>query len=236
MQLTNEHHPSFVSDLYNASDCCLHPENIRIHSLTGNFGVGPRATNIWPLFSHCKTSLFADIVVTPLEQFWAEVGKDTEWEEKPDNMILWRGSTTGSRYNRNTVWRAAQRNRLNLLTNSGSTSITKRVYTTGMDNYTLADYDESLGRLNRQLFDILFTGAPIQCDQQDGSCDAMKHHLAFASQTMGQDQQRTYKYIIDVDGNGWSGRFHRLMATKSAVLKSTAYTEWWSDRIQPWLQ
>lgn len=29
----------------------------------------------------------------------------------------------------------------------------------------------------------------------------------------------TPRYLMDVDGNGWSGRFHRLMGTRSAVLK-----------------
>lgn len=42
--------------------------------------------------------------------------------------------------------------------------------------------------------------------------------------------------MIDVDGNGWSGRFHRLMSMKALVLKSTIFPEWYSDRIQPWLQ
>lgn len=31
-----------------------------------------------------------------------------------------------------------------------------------------------------------------------------------------------YKYYMDVDGNGWSGRFHRLMSTRSVVLKRVA--------------
>ena len=31
---------------------------------------------------------------------------------------------------------------------------------------------------------------------------------------------------MDVDGNGWSGRFHRLMSMKACVLKSTLFPEW----------
>jgi len=41
---------------------------------------------------------------------------------------------------------------------------------------------------------------------------------------------------MDVDGNGWSGRFHRLMSTKSVVLKSTIFPEWYTERIMPWVQ
>lgn len=38
-----------------------------------------------------------------------------------------------------------------------------------------------------------------------------------------------------VDGNGWSARFRRLMASNSLVLKSTVFPEWFTDRIQPWV-
>ena len=44
------------------------------------------------------------------------------------------------------------------------------------------------------------------------------------------------KYILDVDGNGWSGRFHRLMSSNSLILKSTIFPEWYTERIQPWVQ
>jgi len=42
--------------------------------------------------------------------------------------------------------------------------------------------------------------------------------------------------MFDVDGNGWSGRFHRLMSMRSAVLKSTVFPEWYQDRVQEWVQ
>ncbi|KAL4256465.1 Protein O-Glucosyltransferase/Glycosyltransferase 90 [Pleurotus pulmonarius] len=45
----------------------------------------------------------------------------------------------------------------------------------------------------------------------------------------------SYKYVLDVDGNGWSGRFKRLITSNSLVFKATIYPEWYSDRIQPWL-
>ncbi|KAJ3886482.1 hypothetical protein GG344DRAFT_90871 [Lentinula edodes] len=35
-----------------------------------------------------------------------------------------------------------------------------------------------------------------------------------------------YKYVLDMDGNGWSGRFKRLMTSNSLVFKTTVYPEW----------
>lgn len=226
---------SFISDMYEANDFCAHPEIVRLHSTTNNYGLGPRCVNLWPLFSMCKTTLFSDITSTPLEQWGVEVENDQEWEDKNRNKILWRGSTTGASYNRGIVWRQAQRVRLNLLTNDRSDAI-RRVLTTGADNQTLTAYEESLDQLNKRYFDIKFAGGPVSCSQDDGTCERMKHHLPFTSDRMDQAEANLYKYVIDVDGNGWSGRFYRLMSTNSAVLKSSGFTEWWGDRIQPWLQ
>jgi hypothetical protein len=41
--------------------------------------------------------------------------------------------------------------------------------------------------------------------------------------------------VLDVDGNGWSSRYHRLMLSGSAVVKSTIYPEWHSDWLTPWV-
>lgn len=46
---------------------------------------------------------------------------------------------------------------------------------------------------------------------------------------VGKDPSGTadrFKVSLDVDGNAWSARFPRLLASKSLVLKSTAFTEW----------
>jgi hypothetical protein len=41
--------------------------------------------------------------------------------------------------------------------------------------------------------------------------------------------------MIQVDGNGWSARFKRLMTSHALVFKSTVYPEWFVDRVQPWI-
>jgi hypothetical protein len=89
--------------------------------------------------------------------------------------------------------------------------------------------------LNYQLFDVAFTGEPVQCHEFDGTCDAIRNSYRF-DEVMNQNEANDYKYVIDIDGNGWSGRYHRLLSTRSVVLKSTAFVEWYQDRIQPWVQ
>ena len=73
--------------------------------------------------------------------------------------------------------------------------------------------------------DFAFTGREGQCSVEDGSCDAVRKLFDFQP-TFGWNEANEYKYMLDLDGNAWSGRFHRLLSTNSAVLKSTIFPEW----------
>jgi hypothetical protein len=43
-----------------------------------------------------------------------------------------------------------------------------------------------------------------------------------------------YKYLVDIDGMAYSGRFMAFLTSDSAVVKATVYQEYFSDWIQPW--
>jgi len=43
------------------------------------------------------------------------------------------------------------------------------------------------------------------------------------------------KYVLDLDGNAFSGRFYRLLWSRSAVVKQTVLREWHDGRLVPWL-
>jgi len=86
--------------------------------------------------------------------------------------------------------------------------------------------------LNANLMDIGFTDSPIQCDPE--TCTEIAEKYKF-TERKDWSQGNQYKYFLDLDGNGWSARFKRLMSTNSLVLKSTIFPEWYTDRIQPWV-
>ncbi|KAF7377999.1 SPX domain-containing protein [Mycena sanguinolenta] len=44
-----------------------------------------------------------------------------------------------------------------------------------------------------------------------------------------------YKDVLDVDGNGWSSRFKRLMNSGLLIFKATTYPEWFTERLAPWV-
>ncbi|EWC47379.1 hypothetical protein DRE_00347 [Drechslerella stenobrocha 248] len=44
-----------------------------------------------------------------------------------------------------------------------------------------------------------------------------------------------YKFAMDIDGNGYSGRFYRLLLSNCLVLKQTMFVQWHDDRLVPWV-
>jgi hypothetical protein len=86
--------------------------------------------------------------------------------------------------------------------------------------------------LNDDMMDIAFTKA-VGCTQYPGGCDGMRKDHRFADPVPLGEAWR-HKYLIDIDGMSYSGRFISLLTSRSAVLKTTIYREWFSDWIQPW--
>lgn len=41
--------------------------------------------------------------------------------------------------------------------------------------------------------------------------------------------------MFDLDGNGISGRYYKLLASKSVPLKQTLLREWHDERLVPWV-
>ena len=219
---------SYIYDHQHAMDICRHPEVMRLHGYTTAVGTNPGP--LMPLFTFAKTSIHQDILATPLEQYSSSyMGYDPEWERKTKNLVMWRGSSTGSENLETTEWRHSQRVRLHFASHEVKGS-TKLWVSEGAGE--VKEVKVGVKELNEAFLDTSLSGAPVQCDAR--TCRVMEQEINFKP-TMGLEEAYEYKYVMDVDGNGWSGRFHRLMSMKALVLKSTLFPEWYSDRIQPWV-
>ncbi|CAH7676894.1 family 90 glycosyltransferase [Phakopsora pachyrhizi] len=230
---------SFIFDHKRAMDVCEHPESLKLHGFTSSPGTDN--SELVPLFTFAKTTTQSDILVTPLEQYSdTYIGDDPIWSQKTINKLLWRGSTTGVEFKKGYDWKESQRARLHFMSHlKDHSSLTSKqedqmrlVKILGADLRETEEFEVKAEVLNQRFMDTSFSGGPVQCDPE--TCEIMKKVIKFES-TMGLDESYKYKYLIDLDGNGWSGRFHRLMSTKSIVLKSTIFPEWYSDRVQPWV-
>ncbi|KAF3931018.1 hypothetical protein ABW20_dc0102633 [Dactylellina cionopaga] len=65
--------------------------------------------------------------------------------------------------------------------------------------------------------------------------------LEIFEQVFGQPEkadkkdENNHAYLMDMDGNGQSGRYYRLLRSKAVVFKVTAFQQWHDDRLFPWV-
>lgn len=229
---------SFVFDGLEASDLCQNPYLVPLHGLTiepHTPASHPRPhTRLLPLFSLAKTSINSDILITPLEQFSSELQIDRPWEKKRDPRLLWRGSPTGiSMMTKDVDWRQSHRWRLHQFANTNSTEEIEFIVPNLAGELGLQTETAPADEAAKFFFDMHLTGEPIQCSEEDGTCDDMANEIAW-SKFQPRKAAQLYKFILDIDGNGWSGRFRHLMSSNSVVVKTGIFTEWFQPHLIPW--
>ncbi|KAJ8294136.1 Beta-1,2-xylosyltransferase 1 [Rhodotorula toruloides] len=223
---------SFVSIEHDRTlDICEHPAVRDLNGFTS--WPGPRPHLPYPLFSFTKTSVHADLLVPFISNdYFIEIGRDPVWESKKHNKVLWRGDTVGAYHAKGTGWRQTQRPRLVKLANerSGTTSL-HLADPKAADSLRLVDAPTK--DVSAFYFDVAYSGQPVQCSSKDTTCKILQHEFRF-DKGLTNDEENTYKYVLDIDANYASGKFKRLMSSRSLVFKSTIFPEWWTRRIMPW--
>ncbi|EJT98365.1 hypothetical protein DACRYDRAFT_90924 [Dacryopinax primogenitus] len=228
------HPKTFIYSHRESMNPCTHPELVHtVGFLSGHYDRGPGPQEAHRLlFGMCKTEGLHGDVLTVASEMWTEdVGFDPAWENKTDERIVWRGSNTGILANPHTPWKASQRVRMVSVLNNrtGSQGVLRPM---GESEPVGEPVLRRHSWLNSVLADVAFTREPIQCEA--GACEEMREMFDWRGMRT-QTELNEYKYILDVDGNGWSARFKRLLTTRSMLLKATIFPEWYMDKIQPWV-
>ncbi|KAG8534106.1 uncharacterized protein KY384_000950 [Bacidia gigantensis] len=218
----------FIKNKTAFSDICLSP------SLREHFGFfdRPNAFNIvhdlFPIFSQSKVSSYQDILY-PSPWYWSDKvpykeENDYAWDQK-QNKVYWRGSTTGG-FSRDGGWRRQHRQQFVDKFN-GRTNATIMVNEGGA-GWTTKDVPR---KDYNELIDVHFAHVG-QCDP--GDCDAQREYF----DVLNPDKQNAawgYKYLVDVDGNAFSGRFYAFLKSMSLVYKMAIFREWHEEWLKPWV-
>ncbi|GJC95111.1 capsule-associated protein [Colletotrichum higginsianum] len=220
----------FVYNITAMSDVCLSP------SLRETYGFfdRPNAYNVvhdlFPIFSQSKISSYNDILY-PSPWYWYkkvayDESKDMLWEQKQDRLY-WRGSTTGG-FSRNGGWRRQHRQHLVQKINAADQA---KIYTNrGDDKSPKWEVKEVPRGDYREIIDVYFSHVG-QCDP--GDCDAQKEFFKVQGHAEQQDAWK-YKYLLDMDGNAFSGRFYAFLQSRSLVFKLAIFREWHFEWLRPW--
>ncbi|KAJ7161122.1 glycosyl transferase family 90-domain-containing protein [Mycena filopes] len=169
--------------------------------------------DLYPVLSVTKVSpCFADILF-PSEYYYKrsstapkfDHADNVPWPEKKE-QAYWRGTATGGQ-----------------IIGSNYHNFTR---------FKLAD----LSRAHPDLIDAQITKfADLLCFNEDG-CDKGKITSEYGIYGQNAPQEKAYgfKYLVDVDGMTFSGRFLGILRAGSLVFKATVFEEYFNDWIRPY--
>jgi hypothetical protein len=223
----------FIRNATAFNDVCNSP------SMEKSFGFFDRPNafdvthDLFPIFSQSKISSFQDILYPSPWYFMGRVKyepeRDMPWEEKTP-VMYWRGSTTGG-FSRDGGWRRQHRQKF--LTKIQPLNTAKILE---LDNNSTAE--ESLWREKTismadmaKYFDVKFTYIG-QCDP--GDCDAQREYFGTVEPVNMFDALAS-RYLLDIDGNAFSGRYYAWLLSKSLVYKLAVFREWHDEWLSAWV-
>lgn len=234
----------YVSNISLAKDTCHQPD------LQGNQGIliEPLSTSttktLFPLFGGSKLSVNNEILI-PAPVYWSDEERFTgadyhggPWAQKHD-QVVWRGVATGGR-NRESNWRRFQRHRFVAMNNgtkvSHVTQGTERAENFALpeDKYKVRAHQyEQLGNWIGQWSNTAFMDLMCEPREEDSVCRYTSPHFQ-KTDAVNLVDMFDYKYLPDVDGNSFSGRYLGFLRSSSLPIKSTLWREWHDSRIVPW--
>lgn len=89
-----------------------------------------------------------------------------------------------------------------------------------------------IAKLNDEIMDVAFVRLLGWANYPGGRAALRKDHRFDKSVPLGEHWK--YKYLVDIDGMGYSGRFLSFLASDGVPIKATVYQEYFSDWLQPW--
>ncbi|CAK7199848.1 hypothetical protein SEUCBS139899_002534 [Sporothrix eucalyptigena] len=247
----------FVSNSSLASDLCHQPD---LQQLNGIFiePLSIKSTNVLlPIFGGSKLSVNNDILL-PAPMYWSNEERfaappdTTSWRQKKDRAV-WRGVATGG-HNRESNWKGFQRHRF-VTMNDADLLDKAENDTTGAPNFVLPAKSyhvraQEAGRLGGWVAEWSDCGfVDLMCDEdtrphiktkegedeppRDKNCSYVDPYFTLRDGIPLQKQFLS-KYLPDIDGNSFSGRYLAFLKSSSLPIKATIWKEWHDARLVTW--
>ncbi|KAM0263489.1 hypothetical protein ACHAPA_008777 [Fusarium lateritium] len=218
----------FVGNHSSEIDLCQHPEYKDLHGAFINPKTFRLIDGLVPVMSTGAYSTMGDVLFpSPAyveEEFLYDSQHDMQWSQKKDNLY-WTGSTTGG-YALDEQWRNHHRQRfVSLAQNINHQPHSYLREVNGVDGNVKSWF------LNGRLYDVGFTRI-FQCDRK--YCRDQKTYFDIKSWA-NKDKAFGSKLVYDLDGNGISGRYYKLLSSNSLPLKQALLREWHDERLMPWV-
>ncbi|XP_006455077.1 hypothetical protein AGABI2DRAFT_226352 [Agaricus bisporus var. bisporus H97] len=237
----------FMTTTNSVIDFCAHPH---LHASQGHFFSDWRSLSaLYPMFTPARAQGFMDIRVPSHYYYgstqrytygWDSVNleiKDVDpmevpWEDKLDK-VFWRGATTGGGSHPRGFAPQYQRHRfLRMSSDQSNTTYRTVTFSDPPNSNRYISTKVPISQLNDEIMDVAFVKAVTTATYPGGEEALMRDHRFDDTVPLGEHWK--YRYLVDLDGMSYSGRFLAFLASDSVPVKATVYEEWFSDWIQPW--
>ncbi|KAF4625760.1 hypothetical protein G7Y89_g12405 [Cudoniella acicularis] len=238
-------HRGYVSNFTLATDFCHQPDLQSLHGMMINPLSVSETKVLFPMFGGSKLPTNNEILL-PAPMYWSNEerftggdDKGAPWAEKIDKA-MWRGVATGGK-NKEDNWKGFQRHRFVAMTNatkiSGAESWTEIpenwVMPTPESNLT-ALKEHRLGEWTSEWSDTAFVDLMCDPPNENLTCSYTSHYFNI-TESLHMSDQFNNKYLPDIDGNSFSGRYRGLLMSTALPIKATLFREWHDSRLMPWV-
>ncbi|KAH8881368.1 hypothetical protein GQ53DRAFT_799235 [Thozetella sp. PMI_491] len=237
-------HRGFVSNSSLSTDICHQPDLQGLHGIFVEPLTVSSTQVLFPLFGGSKLSTNSEILL-PAPMYWSEeerfmAGGETgvPWSWKKE-QVMWRGVATGGK-NLESNWKAFQRHRF-VSMNNGTKLRRAEEWTELPLNFAMPSSSYGLtaqenGRLGAWVdgwSDVSFVDLMCFPKMEKGQCNYTGPYFS-VSDTVKMAKQFDYKYLPDIDGNSFSGRYLSFLRSSSLPVKATLWREWHDSRLVAW--
>lgn len=245
----------FVANWSEAADVCHQPDMAHLHGFYLSPAAFKATHELLPVFSQSKPHGFNDILYPSAWNYMDKVryapteAKGTAGQddydsgfpdlpfEQKENVLFWRGATSEGVSSENGAWRGMTRQRLVHMANNLPTSPHERftILLPVPGDHTRYQYRVLPGPAAKELglkTDIAIVDRIARCGGAD--CRDQEAEFNLVAPTDFQAHWR-YRFLFDLDGAGFSGRFLPFLQSRSLPFKTALFREWYDSRLTAWL-
>lgn len=227
----------FLQNWTLAASPCHQPDLTYLHGFYISPAAFKASHQLLPVFSQSKSHGYADILYPSPWNYMdkvkyepSEAYPDPPYESKR-NALFWRGATSEG-LSKDATWKGMARQRLVHLANNATEAfpiLVPHPTQPGSFTYTTCPAS-SLPALGLDM-DIAIVDEIIHCWDSDCANQATEFGLVGKSDFQAH---WGYRFLMDLDGAGFSGRFLPFLRSHSVVFKTAVFREWWDDRLTAW--
>ncbi|EXJ78072.1 hypothetical protein A1O3_09233 [Capronia epimyces CBS 606.96] len=248
----------FVANWSEAADICHQPDMASLHGFYMSPAAFKTSYQLMPVFSQSKPHGYNDILYpsawnymdkvayapteesgTPGQADYRPGFPDPPFEQK-ENVLFWRGATSEGVSSGNRVWRGMTRQRLVHMANNLTTSPHDRfaILLPNPSDHAKYKYQVLPGPAVKELglkTDIAIVDRIARCGGVGlHDCHDQEAEFDLVRPSDFQAHWR-YRFLFDLDGAGFSGRFLPFLQSRSLPFKTALFREWYDSRLTAWL-